>query len=317
LIETQEWAAAEQTLQRLKQAGADPLDVTLVRGRMAEARGQWEAASEAYRQALVSNPRDHRPLTALIGTLVRHGQGRSAESRLRRILAEDPRHPAAHGLLADLLLRAGREDEAASHYKEAVAADPRLASAWLGWATLKRARGLRQEALDLLTQAQAQQAAGEDIDIMAASLLTELGRSEEAMKRYEEILARNPRSVPAANNLASLLVDQQGDPASLAKAFSLTRDFERASSSPPLLDTAGWVRVKMGHVEEGIRLLSRAVKDAPAERQFQYHLGYAYYKSGKPELAGPAMKKALAGGPPFPGEEEARALLAEMTRGAS
>jgi cellulose synthase operon protein C len=125
-------------------------------------------------------------------------------------------------------------------------------------------------------------------------------------------LRLNPRNVLAANNLAVLLVDYKGDPQNIQKAFVLSRDFEKDTPHPLFLDTLGWVRLKMGQQEDAIRLMKDAVAKSPDLPTLNYHLGMAFYQSGKRAEARTYLSKALKSAEAFQGRQEAEQALFQV-----
>jgi len=110
-----------------------------------------------------------------------------------------------------------------------------------------------------------------------------------------------------------LLVDYRGDdPQSLQKAFALSRDFEKDAPHPLFLDTLGWVRFKMGQREEALRLMKHAVAKSPDVATLNYHLGIAFYQSGKTAEARTYLSKALKSDEVFHGRQEAAQILSQV-----
>ena len=148
--------------------------------------------------------------------------------------------------------------------------------------------------------------------LLLATSLTESGAVDEAIKEYELMLKKQPGATLAANNLASLLVERKGDPQSLERALTLSRDFERNAPNPFFLDTLGWVHHKLGHRDEAIRVMQLALEKAPAHPVLNYHMGAAYAQSGRTKEARTYLQKALSAGQSFTGSDDARALLAGL-----
>jgi len=312
LLESRQWDAAADTAARLKEAGAPPAELALIDGQIAEGRHEWETAAAAYLRANVEAPADPRPLVALVHVYGLANKLVAARTQLTALITQNPGHPYAHSLLGEVLVTTGDLDEANRHYREAVRHNPSWAYAWLGWAALKIKQGQPDQAIRILRDALTHTTVQEDLRLMLASLLSDTKQIEAAIQEYEVILARQPRLIMAANNLATLLVESKADGNSLARAFALAKDLE-AVPNPVFQDTAGWVHVKMGHVEEGIRLISQAVAQLPEQPQFHYHLGYAYFKAGKSELAKSALEHSLKKHQTFPGEAEARTILDQLS----
>ncbi|HEY7534174.1 MAG TPA: tetratricopeptide repeat protein, partial [Nitrospiraceae bacterium] len=82
--------------------------------------------------------------------------------------------------------------------------------------------------------------------------------------------------------------------------------------NPLFLDTLGWIHHKMGHREDAVRVMREAVAKAPEHPVLNYHAGVAHFHAGFPKEARMYLEKAVRIGKSFPGEKDARMLLAEM-----
>jgi Flp pilus assembly protein TadD len=152
---------------------------------------------------------------------------------------------------------------------------------------------------------------GVPLELLYAELLRRAGRFDDAMARYEEVLARAPGNDIAANNLASLLSDHRADRASLERAVQLARRFER-SRNPGYLDTLGWAHYRAGNYASAVAVLERAVQAGDRVPLFHYHLGMAMLRNGDDARGRTHLRKAVdTASAPFPGIEEARRLLAQ------
>jgi hypothetical protein len=61
--------------------------------------------------------------------------------------------------------------------------------------------------------------------------------------------------------------------------------------------------------DDAIRLVQRAVDQAPRAAILRYHFGMALHKNGKQDLALPHLKQAIDAKVDFPGVEEARRIV--------
>jgi cellulose synthase operon protein C len=235
-----------------------------------------------------------------------------ARTRLESILASNKDHPFAHGLLGEVLSRAQLYDEAVLHYREATRVNSKWMTPWLNWASLSLSRKKPDVAVDIVQQGLAANPDSEELHMLAASAYSEQGQLDRAIMVYEATLRLNPRNLLAANNLAVLLVDHKGDPASLQKAFGLSREFEKEAPHPLFIDTLGWVRLKMGQQEDAIRLLKDAVAKSPDMSVLNYHLGIAFFRSGQRAEARTYLSKALKSPDQFEGRREAEQALAQL-----
>lgn len=152
----------------------------------------------------------------------------------------------------------------------------------------------------------------QELRLLLATTLNEAGQVDRAIQEYETLLGQNPKALVAANNLASLLIDQKGDPQSLDRALALAKEFETSAPNPYFLDTLGWVHLKLGHRDEALRFIQQATAKAPDHPVLNYHLGIAYFKAGQMAEAKTHLQKALASQKPFEGQEDAKSVLAQL-----
>ena len=310
---TKNWQGAEQTLTRLRQQSAGNHYVALMaEGRFYEAQRRLSEASRAYARATVLAPNEPDPLLSLVKVEVALGQAVQSRTRLESLLASRKDHPFAHGLLGEILSLTREYEEAALHYREAVRLNPKWMTPWLNWATVSLSQKKPDVAVQVLQEGLKANPDSEELHMLLASAHSVQGQIDLAMGAYETTLRLNPRNLLAANNLAVLLVDHKRDPSSLQKAFALSRDFEREAPHPFFLDTLGWVRFNMGQQEEGIRLLKDAVAKSPSIAVLNYHLGIAFFQSGKRAEARTYLSKALKSSDPFEGRREAEQVLAQI-----
>jgi len=307
----QEWSQTELTLDRLRGAGANQAAADMTEGGLYQARQQWDKATAAYERALASAPNAPEPLLALIQLDRAQGDVARAQARLERVLAND-RHPYAHGLLGELLLTKGDLAGANAHLISATRINPKWSMPWFHLATIRIAEKRSSDVQAVLKQGLEGSPDSGELRLLLATSLTETGEIDQAIREYETILKKSPRAVLAANNLASLLVDRKGDPQSLERALTLSRDFERNAPNPFFLDTLGWVHLKLGHRDEALRVMQLAIEKAPAHPVLNYHLGAAYAQSGRTKEAKTYLQKALSEGHTFAGSDDARALLAGL-----
>ena len=308
-----DWDGSDQTLSRIREAGANRFVADLAEGNLYQARLQWDKAVAAFERASSLNPDAPEPIFALVRIDARLGKLAQAHNRLSGLIANNAQHPFAHGLLGEILILKGDPMRAEQEFRLATALKPEWGTPWVNWVTLKLSQRKHEEAGDILQRGLQINPASEELRLLYASHLGERGQFDQAILEYETILKHNPRQLMAANNLASILADQKGDAKSLDRALALSRDFEQRAPNPFFLDTLGWVHLKMGHQDDAIRVIQRAVTEAPQHPILNYHLGMAHFKAGHRVEAQTHLKKALNTKQPFPGMDEAKSVLAEVT----
>ena len=311
---TKNWSEAERTLQRLQAVAKESLLTHMAEGRLHQALGRFERAVAAYERAAILAPSDPEPLLSLVKLEIAQGHLHQVKLRMEAMIAKQPDHVYAHGLLGEVSMMAGDYSGADVHFDQATKLNPKWLTPWLNWGSLWLGQKRFDQAILVVKNGLRTNPESEELHMLLASVHSAQGKVDEVISAYDATLRLNPKNVLAANNLAVLLVDHKGDPQSLQKAFALSRDFEKETPHPLFLDTVGWVRFKMGQQEEAIRLLKYAVAKSPETPILNYHLGMAFFQSGKPAEARPYLSRALKHTEQFEGRQEAEQVLAQIRR---
>lgn len=308
-----DWKQATSTLERLRAAVGGGAVTWMAEGRLHEAQRKFDKALTSFERAASVAPDAPEPLLALIRLELAQKQTAGARRRLELLVSARPGHPYGHGLLGEVLALSGHREEAAAQFRRATSVNPAWITPWLNWATLSLSDGQPESAMHILKDGLVANAASEELHMLLASVLSTQGQVDAAIEAYGTVLKMNPRNRLSANNLASLLADYKSDAPSLERAFLLSRDFEKDVPHPLFLDTLGWVRFKMGHQEDALRLIKQAMAKAPDLPVLNYHFGSALYRSGKKEDAKVYLAKALKSAEMFQGRREAEQLLAQAS----
>jgi len=106
------------------------------------------------------------------------------------------------------------------------------------------------------------------------------GKRAEAIKSYRETLELMPGNALVLNNIAFLISDTGGD---LQEA---QRFAHRAASLAPgnveIMDTEGWIALKLGYVDDAMGTFARLVLRQPARVEFRKHLALALVEKKVP-----------------------------------
>lgn len=146
---------------------------------------------------------------------------------------------------------------------------------------------------------------------MSGMILMAQGQTEPAKKRFEEVLAIDPRAAIAANNLAWMHAESGENLDTALKLAQIAT--AQVPDQPELMDTLGWVYYKKNVPKLASALFEGCVKKAPGIAAYHYHLGLAYLQSGDIERGRAALHQALALSPNQPLAVDIRRALAESS----
>jgi tetratricopeptide (TPR) repeat protein len=282
-------------------------------GLVEEADQKPDAAAKDYQQALQREPDAGEPLTALVRLDMGRKQTQAAMARVNAAIARAAGNAVARNLKADMLLAQGQVDAAIAAYQDTVQAAPSWPQGYHGLALAQMVAKRNDDAIQTLQSGIEKTQGASTLIGDLSNFYQHLGHANDAIALYEGILAKNPNSSFAANNLAMLLVTYRQDAASLARAQKLA-DQLAASSEVNLIDTRGWVKFKSGDFHGAESLLQQAVDKAPSAPEMRYHLGMAQLRSGEQQAAQQNLESALDANRPFAGIDEARAALAQLKK---
>jgi tetratricopeptide (TPR) repeat protein len=145
---------------------------------------------------------------------------------------------------------------------------------------------------------------------MVALLLERLNRLDEAKTAYERVLDLNPHAAVAANNLAWITAEQDGN---LDQATDLAQMAKsQAPDQPAFNDTLGWIYFKKNLPQQSVPLFRQSLEKDPDNALTNYHLGMAYAKLGEDSKAITSLKRALSLDPNLSAAPDARRALAEL-----
>ena len=285
-------------------------------GLVAQAQRQYARAERDYRQALRSDPAAMPALTALSRVEVISGHASRALADVAAVVQAQPANATAHNLLGELYLAGKAYPVATEQLQRAMLLAPSWWEPYRNLALTQAAAGNVPGAIGTLERGI--QAAGPQPALVTqlGALYESQGRTDDAIHLYEAYHRRAPGSVRVAAALAALLVTYRSDRASLDEAQDLTAAFA-ASEDGRLIDTAGWVHLKLGEVPEALSELRRALQILPTANEVHYHLGMAELAAGHRERARAELQTALEGTGSFVGIKAARATLATIRAAGS
>jgi Flp pilus assembly protein TadD len=136
------------------------------------------------------------------------------------------------------------------------------------------------------------------------------GSWQKAETLYEKALSIQSDDAVAANNLAYLMLEHGGD---VNVALTLAQTARRGlQGTPNSADTLGWAYYHNGSFSAAVPLLEEAVKKAPSNSTYLYHLGLAYAKLKDTDRARSQFERAISIDPNSPIAERARIALSQV-----
>ena len=225
----------------------------------------------------IDHNRNSSPLFLYQGqVLLETKQYEPAEAALAHAVELDQKNLAAWLLLAQTHASLKKFDQAIADYQRAIALSPHNASLFV-----------------------------------ALGVVYEKKRDwQQASENYRKALALKPDEPLAANNLAYLLLEHSGD---VNVALSLAQTGRKGLPNlPNSADTLGWAYYRTGAYSAAAPLLETAVKAAPDNQSYRYHLGVTYEKLKNSARAKAELEKAISLDPKSPVADEARQAISEL-----
>jgi tetratricopeptide (TPR) repeat protein len=301
-------AAFVAFLDKMKTAFPDNADVYLKKGQYYLAKKQYTAARSELEQAMKYSTEPYRPLKMIIDSYLVEGNAQHATDRLNSRLTQDGNDAMALQLLGRVKFSEKQIEEAREKFIQAINARKgwlvpylNLASTYLSESNTARAIEIYHQAIENVDNASPAR-------LQLASIYEKQGKRGDAISQYKEILKEEPTHLLVANNLASLMMDDNPGPADIDLALDLTKSFAKMQQ-PAFLDTLGWVYVKAGRYPEAVSVLRQAVDKAPNVAVFKYHLGVALNSDGKADEARKYLLEAVNSEQDFIGKNEASKLV--------
>ena len=306
-----EWATAKSAADAIVAIQPKSAVGYLYEGLAAEAEKRNADAVRNYATAAELQPDAPQPLQALVRVLRAEKKNDEAIKWLDQFSARFPTNALGPDAKGEVLFVAGKQAEAKEAFKMAIARDPTWWIPYRDMAAVQLAAKNPEAAIETLRKAQAVVVQKNELGAELASVLERLGRLDEAIAEYEDLLKRNPQSKALANRLALLLVTHKTDQASLDLAKALVTRFAE-SANPAFLDTYGWVMYKRGEASSSVSVLERVVAKVPNDTVARYHLGMAQSLAGDMSAARDNLTRAVNSGTKFFGLDEAKATLDKL-----
>ena len=228
---------------------------------IAGARHQWTVAAAELERIPTSEPLSPVVQLRLAALYARDDRAPKAVEVLTRLAAAMPDRPEPLAQLGDTLAGENRFSGAVAAYDQAIALMPHpVASDW----TLFYARGAALERLHEWPRAQADMNRALELSPDQPSALNFLGYS----------MADRNQNLPAAEDM-------------------IQRALHARPNDGAIVDSLGWVKLRLGDAHEALRLLEKAAELEPEDASITGHLGDAYWTVGRHLEAEEQWRRAL------------------------
>lgn len=312
-----DWKAATDLADGVSRSTSNPLYARYILALTLFGQERYQESIELLEEVLAADDTMQGALSGIARAHRAAGQPEQGIAFLRQYTDAHAGNVAARMLLAEELVRSADNDGAIAVYRGIIASKPDTIGAYRSLSALQTRIGRTADAEQTLRGGLASNPGSLDLKLQLAMACERDGKADEAVAVYRELLEKVPTLDVAANNLAVLLAGDGSDKARLEEAARIASRFE-SSQQPWFADTLGWIYFQQGNFSKAADLLGRAVKTAPTQGLFQYHLGATLFELKDFAGAIRYLKEAerlAAAGEGFDGVEQARALLARAEAG--
>lgn len=304
----------QQARQRLEEAAAafprDPL-VHHHLGLTSRLRYQDGVAVAHFEQALDANPRFIEALEQIVAILLSQGRVSQARERVMRQLATTSDDPRLHNLLGRLSIHSLNYAEAEAAFKKAMALNDTLLATYANLGELYARQGKVDQAMRKFETILSRNPQHVPTLMILGMLHEQQQDFERAEPLYEEALRLDPRFAPAANNLAWLLIERGGNKDRALSYAETAR--EVLPRDPHIADTLGWIYYHKQMYEKSVSFLKEAVTHLPEQPTILYHYGMAQYGNSNKHEAKKSLARFLALSPDDPLATKAKEILAKLS----
>lgn len=272
--------------------------------------GQFAAARVSLEKALNINPGDIRALGALSESYKAQKQNTIALQKVKEYALRQPHSAAVQEFLGVMLMAEGDRRGARAAFVQAQAVDPKFVAADLSLTQTDIAEGRTNDAERRLNSLLASDPANTTAKLWLANLEISKGNKQDALEHLKSVLNSEPNNVLALNNYAYLLTEFKNDPGS-ALAFA-QRAKELSPGDPAYSDTLGWILYRKGLFSMAVSELEAAAKGADPVPK--YHLAMAYAKVGDVNHGQAMLQDALKLNPNLPEAKMAQEVVGPTKR---
>lgn len=310
LLAQRNLARAEAEVKTLAEQAGDVAMVHVLRGAVDVLRSDPKSAERAFARALEIDPRSSDALNGLVTTQLASGNVAGAQARVGEAVTNAPGDAATLLIAARAHLAARDYGSAEDALRKLIEIDPQRIDAYTLLGRLYATQHRLDEAIREFDEIAKRQPKSVGAHTAVATLQLAQNRRAEAKARYQKVLEIDSNAAVAANNLAWI---QAEDGDNLDVALELAKTAVRGlPDSAEVSDTLGFVYYKKNQYPQAITAFHTSIKADPRNPIYHYHLGLAFNASGDAAQARRALDAALKLSSTFAGSDEARATLSSL-----
>jgi tetratricopeptide (TPR) repeat protein len=260
-------------------------------GRIYLKQANYAAAERAFQRGIELSNGSIESIGGLVDTLIAAGKIPDARNTIETRLARNSNDVPLMLVAARVYRAAKDERKAEATLKEALATDANNLAAYVELSRIYIVENRLDEARSQLEAIAAKQPKAIWAPTLIGMSLHIQNRRAEAKERYERILRIEPTAAVAANNLATLLLEEGHE---LDRAVALAQTATRGlPDNPDVNDTLGWAYVQKNLPALAVPAFEKALRAQPNNAVFHYHLGSAYLAAGDKAKARESLSRAL------------------------
>jgi putative PEP-CTERM system TPR-repeat lipoprotein len=267
----------------------------------------WKGALEKAIQQKPDFTQANLQLAALSVQTGDFERAKALVAEVHKVTRDEPLLLEVEGAIA---VREGRMADAEELFRRALEARPASGFA-IKLAEVQRRRGNAGQARATLETWLASNPADLTVRFLIANYDLSDGRYAESRAHYAELAAKQPDNALIRNNLAWLMWREHDYEAAREHA---DRALELAPNDARIKDTAGLVRLSLGHTAQAVTLLDEAATLLPDNLDIRFHQAQAHAAAGNADRARVILQQLLESNKSFGERAEAERLLEKLGR---
>lgn len=265
------------------------------------ASGQFKESISCINRALQLEPKSAKLLTTLGLTQAAQENNTNAQNSFSKAIKSDPTYIESYLALAELLRKKGKLVKAKETYEQALDIDYESHQAHYGLGIAHYDTNEITDALDCFQLALHHNNRHVPSLFALGKLYKKQGELSQAEDYFQQTLNHDPNFFPAMLRLGVLL-QKKGNFSTAKELFKKYVELCPESEAPIGLNNMALIDRELGHYDNAVKKLKKALAIEPNYIEALSHLGLTLYDQGKPDEAiicyNTALKKA-------PGFEEA------------